>query len=405
MRKLFISAAFALAACAPAAGEPPSQTSAPVLPGPALPVGGSLSPAGFLTIRDAPPSPWPETVPEDRTGGEDEIGRFARANGLTRMQAEEQINGPPELRAEMDRIADRIRTQEAGNFVGFVMVRDPGVRMEAWFERDAAATLAKYTDNPLFVPREGGISQEEQGRLREIWLDRMQSGRVINSLATDTLSGKIEIGVAIPEAEFRALAAREGWELGPQYAFIFAPAQPPAFADPSIAGLVRVFAREDRAPGMRNTALFVGKITLSDGCFYAEGRDGVRRLAMFGYMAQLGRDEKGFLVVNRPGDSHGAQYRIGEEGAWGGPAGYSDDNPDIARLRAQCGDGEIMNVTEPVSNRLFGLPDPTWVSDYARAKRLSRQAAWDEIKACMAREEERDRTGRDARDRCVQQFN
>ena len=406
MRNVLLIATLALGACTQPTADAPATTGAPVLPGPSLPVGGSLSPAGFLTIRDAPPSPFPSAVPQDRTSGEDEIARFARLNGLTRMQAEEQINGPPELRAEMDRISERIRTQEAGNFAGFVMVRDPAVRMEAWFERDAAATLAKYTDSPLFVAREGGMSQTEQRRLGDIWIERMQATRTITSIATDTLSGKIEIGVGMPEAEFRALAAREGWELGPQYAFSFAPDQPPAITDPSLERMIRVFAREDIAPGMRNTALSTGHIVLEDGCFKLRGRDGGKdRLAMFGYMAQLGRDEEGFLIITNPHASATSQYRIGEEGAWGGPAGYSDDNPDIVRLRAQCGDGEIVNVTEPVSNRLFGLPAPDWVSDYANARKMSRQAAWDEIVQCIAREERRDRTGLNARDRCVNQFN
>ena len=400
-----LALAFSVTGCAPLGDgvAPPTASDAHVSPGPALPVDGLLSPNGYLTVQGAQPSPFPMAVPDDRTG-EDAIDRYARENGLTRSQAEAAINGPPELRQEIARIADNIRRDQAGNFGGFVMVRDPSVRMEVWFERDAAATLARYTASPLFVAREGGINLAEQGRLGAIWTERMRSTRAIGSLATDTASGKIEIGTTIPEADFRALAAREGWELGPQYALSFAPDQPPAFADPTLRSLIRVFAREDMAPVSRNSALFTGRIVLDDGCFKVRMRDGSEKLAMFGYMAQLGYDEHGYLVIKRPGNS-ASQYRIGEEGAWGGPAGFSPDNPAVADLRRACGSGEIVNVTEPASNRLFGLPAPDWVSDYARVNGLSRQDAWDEIIECMAREEVRGRKGIDARDRCVSQFN
>ena len=367
---------------------------------------GTIGPAGFLTIRKAPPQPFPATVPDDPTEGqEDDIGRFARENGLSRMEAERLINGPPELRAEMARIAERVRTENPGNFVQFIMVRDPAVRMEAWFERDAAATLARYTDSPLIVARQGGISLTEQERMSQVWLERARSHPAIGSVSTQNMSRRIEIGVGIPEAEFRALAAREGWELGPGLLLLFAPDQPDAFGIDGLDKLVRVFPREHIMPGARNQALAVGRIVLDDGCFRLERDEGTAPLVMFGYLAALRVDSEGYLTVETPTQPGSYGYRIGEIGAWGGPAWVDESNPDVQELRRECGGGEIVNVTEPVSNRLFSLPDPSWVSDYARAKRLSRQQAWDEIIGCMKRRDPDGSGGLDARNACVDQFN
>lgn len=387
-----ISLAFACTACS-AAGEEPAQSNA------------SAS-VGFLTITETPPSPFPVTVPADPTlGREDLVDRYARENGLTRAQAEAAINGPPELRAEMERIAERIQRDNPENFVTFVMVRDPAVRMEAWFVRDAAKTLAKYTNSPLFVAREGGLSMATQEELRALWLGRMQGehGYAFNTMSGQPQTGKLEIGIAIQEADFRALAREEGWELGPQLDLHFAPPRPPAFAHHGIAEQVRVFAREHLMPGGRNEALFVGRIILDDGCFKVEQRDGFpAHLAMFGYGTYLDRDDEGNLLVRSASDRH---YRVGEMGAWGGPAGVDETNPEVIALRKACGDGPIMNVTEPTSSRLFSLPFPQWVTNYAKAKGLSRQEAWDEIIVCMKREEKTARIGIDARDKCIRQFN
>ena len=392
MRRLLALAlvSTALAGCAAASADTTS---------PPPPVLGD----GYLTIDNAPPTPWPRTVPEDRTiGHEDMFEKFARENGLTLDEAMAAINGPPELHEEFARIRPLIEAGEAGNFGGFVMVRDPAVRMEVWFERDADATLARYTDSPLFVAREGGLSQTGQEELSAIWQRRLEGEHADAFNMLSYGADGVEVGVAIPEAEFRALAAAEGWELGPRVKLLFAQPRPPAFADPALASTVRVFPREHRQPGMRNLALFTGKIVLDDGCFRLERPDGDNPLALFAYETFLDRDEEGYLIVNTEG---GEGYRIGEVGNWGGPAAVIETNPDVAALREACGGGEIVNVTSPTSARLFSLPSPEWVTDYAEAKSMTRQAAWDEIVRCMDRQWRAGRQGLDARDACIRQFN
>ncbi|UOR09493.1 hypothetical protein LCM18_02890 [Qipengyuania flava] len=67
--------------------------------------------------------------------------------------------------------------------------------------------------------------------------------------------------------------------------------------------------------------------------------------------------------------------------------------------------GEIVNVGSPQSLRLFALPFPDWVLNYARATSLSYEDAWDEVIGCMARNEKHARAGMEGRNACIDQFN
>jgi hypothetical protein len=215
----------------------------------------------------------------------------------------------------------------------------------------------------------------------------------------------VEVGVAIEEAEFRALAAQRGWELSPAVSFSFAKPRPPAFAEPSLARYVRVFAREANAKGIQLLAGSRGRIILEDGCFRLAPREAGRPgpLVMFERHTQLALDAENYLVVIG-GFERERRYRIGEIGSWGGPNGVNEEDPDVRELRRQCGTGEIVNLAEPQSQRLFSLPDPEWVADHARARKISYPEAWRRVIACMEREEAR-RPGLGARDRCIRQFN
>ncbi len=387
--------AASVAACAPPPPEKAANSAAP------LPTGATHGQDGFWSIGDVPAIAWPEVVPADPSiGQEDMFDKYARENGLTREQAMNQINGPARLHEIMQRISEKVQREEAGNFVQFVMVRDPSVRMEVWFKRDAAATLAKYTKDPLFVPREGGLSQEERDRIQSEWNRRLSDAGLSFSSYGMERERVVKFDLGVTEAHFRKIAQEKGWNLDAPVRFDFARPQPPAFADEALASGVRIFAREHMEPGARHMALYHDTIVLKDGCFKTKGSGD---LVMFAYDAQLSKDDEGYLTVLSP---HGREpYRIGEPGNWGGPNGVDEKNPDVIALRKACGDGGIMNVANPSSARLFALPAPQWVTNYADAKGLTRQKAWDDVTDCMKAEEAEGRTGLDARDVCIRQFN
>ncbi len=372
---------------------------------PAIPAGATLKGSGFITILESPPTPFPDNPPLEPQTLDTFARRTATGTPEERARAWEEANGSAEFQAEIQRLMQVLSQREPGNFVQLRLVRNPDVAAEVWFKRDAAATLGKYTDDPQFRPREGGLTQAEVDALSQIWIERTEPGGVITSLSGDPVAGTLEIGVGVSEAQFREIARQRGWQWGDEVTFTFAPAQVPAFSDTGLERLVRVFAREHRRPGIRHMALFTGRIALEDGCFVLEPREpgGDRQLVMFGYDTQLGRDPQGYLAVTSAVSND--RYRIGEMGNWGGPNGVDESNPDVKRLRQACGDAEVVNVPAPKSQRLFALPPGEWVLDSARVRGLTYVEAWDAVIDCLRRQENADRAGLDARNRCIRQFN
>jgi hypothetical protein len=321
-----------------------------------------------------------------------------------RARAWEEANGSPAFQAELRRLSEVLSREERDNFVQLRLVRDPAVAAEVWFKRDAARTLARYTSDPLFRPRQGGLNASEMESLSRLWAERAAGGDVISVFGVGPL-GEVEISSAVEEAEFRRIASERGWTLGPELKLIFPPPRPPAFANPSLARFVRVFARDANAKGIQLLAGSRGRIVLEDGCFRLAPRQAGEPgpLVMFDRGTQLGLDAQNYLVVIG-GFERERRYRIGEIGSWGGPNKVNENDPDVRELRRQCGDGPLVNVAEPQSQRLFALPDPDWVLDHARAKSVPYREAWHRVIACMKRQEAR-HPGLGARDRCVRQFN
>ncbi len=391
-------AALLLCGCATAPGGAPTAAD------PGLPAGARASAAGYLTIGEVPPSPFPDEPPPEPRTVDDLAKRTSSPDPAVRARAWEEANGSPAFQKELQRLGEVLRREQPDNFVQMRLVRDPGVAAEVWFKRDAARTLARYTSDPLFRPRQGGASLAEQEQLRLAWTERMEGEPAINMVGIDPL-GSVEVGVAVEEAEFRRIAAARGWTFGPEVRLTFPPPRPPAFADPALARYVRAFARDTRAKGIQLTGGYSGRIILEDGCFRLASRTPGERgpLVMFGRETRLALDAQNYLVVL--GEARARRYRIGELGSWPGPNTVDENDPEVRELRRQCGTGPLTNVAEPESDRLFSLPYPHWVADFARARSLPYRQAWGQVIACMKREEQKGRRGLEARDRCIRQFN
>jgi hypothetical protein len=370
-----------------------------------LPTGSSLSPDGFLTILEVPPSPYPDEPPPEPPNIDDFARRVGSRDPAVRAKAWEDANGSAAFQAELQRLREVLAREQPGNFVDVRLVRDPAVAAEIWFKRDAARTLARYTSNPQFRARQGGLNRDELQALQNLWVQRSEGGSLINTVGVDPFTGTVELGIAVEEDIFRREAARRGWALGPNLTLQFPRPRPPAFAEPGLERWVRIFARESNAKGIQLLAGNTGRIVLEDGCFRLARRTAAEPapLVMFGRETQLGRDAQGYLVVRS--EEGRQQYRIGEIGSWGGPNGVDEADPQVQALRARCGAGPIVNVAEPESERLFGLPDPRWVADYARSKSIGYREAWDEVIGCMKRLDRQGRRGLEGRDRCIRQFN
>lgn len=183
-----------------------------------------------------------------------QLDTFARRTSLgtpaERKRAWDEANGSQEFQRELQRLRQVIARAEPGNFVDVRLVRDPGVIGEFIFRQTGAATLARYTQDSRFRAHtlESDLARLE--RLEKQWIERLESGAPISTLARSTAAGQLGLEAGIPEEAFRDLASRKGWDIDdPLLAISYPPSQPPAFASPDLAPLVRAFAREDVAGG------------------------------------------------------------------------------------------------------------------------------------------------------------
>ena len=403
----WIAVFVSLAGCATVQPDAP-QGSAVLMPaGKPSPQGARIERSGYATILSAPPSPFPAEAPP-MPGQLDTLARrTSLGTDADRNRAWEEVNGTAAFQLEFQRLREVIARAESDTFLTVRLVRDPGVIGEFLFSGGGKETLAKYTDDKAFRAVDTSVDPIAFGRLEQTWLGRTEIAEAsINLLGANSIDGTIEMNVGIEEPAFRAIAARRGWDLtDPRLRFTFAQPRPEPFAVAGLAGLVRAFPRENTSAAIRLLAKGTGTVVLKDGCFRHandKGRAG-DTLVMFARDSQLTLDGEGYLAIRSEGGER--QYRIGELGSWGGPNGFSESDEDVRALREACGRDRLINLAAPQSERLFAMPEPLWVLDYAYSKGITYDAAWDRVTACMNRQMDRGRMPMEARDRCIQQYN
>lgn len=352
------------------------------------PRGAVLEPSGFATILSAPPVPYPDVVPPDPYADQP---RPSDANPYAMMNPDQDT-----MRAAIQLLA-RLRTEARGNYVDAMVIRDPKPRYVFYFRRNAAATLARFTSDPRFEAREGGVPAEELEPLFQEWHRRFAKRRLSSTGSLRTFEGDVQINLGVSQAEYEKIAAEEGWPKPPpnvRLTFV-QPVDNASAVSPDAAPFVRVFARQDRNPGVVLTVAISGRIILRDGCLRVDRGEAGQPLALFGREAKLGRDAEGYLVVrspDAPGDLE-KSARVGEIMTWGGYPAPVENEPGVKALRAQCGGGPIVSVGLPESSHKFRVR-PWAITAYAVNKGLTRQAAWDEIRRCWAEEDAKARAAR-----------
>ena len=364
--------------------------------------GASFAADGMASVDRVAASPYPDEPPPELATADTLIDRYARENGLSLGQAKAQINGDEAFRAEMARLGEVLQRDQSENFLGFRLVRDPAVAVEVSFAHDAAATLARYTKNPRFRPIAASKSRAETRALADLWQGRLQQEQIDATFSRDDLTGRLGIELGISETEWRALARKRGWVWGFDVSVSYAKPAPAALREPDLADHIRVFPRSTSAATIVLSSATSGRVVLDHGCFRLAAEHGRGDLVVFDRTTSLGRDSQGFLAVF---ERDSPSMRIGERAIWGGYPGAREQDADIKELRAKCGDGVIISVGVPTSERLFALPYPEWVANYAKAKRLTYRQAWTKIIACMKRREAGSARGLQLREGCYQQFN
>ncbi len=239
----------------------------------------------------------------------------------------------------------RIGRVERGNYVGMRIVRDPSPRFAFQFRRNAAAMLARYTRDPRFTSREGGLTKAELQPVFDTWWKRFEPLRLVGGGGVYEFDGVVRFSMNVDEAEFREIAKRERWVVPDRLQLRFSPPRSTRSIDPALARYVRAFARQDRIPAISLQALLGGRVILRDGCFrLTEDGEADEPLVIFPRDAELGIDAQAYMIMGPSGSS---APRIGERITWGGPQGYSDADPNVQLLREKCGGGPIVAVALP----------------------------------------------------------
>lgn len=345
-----VAIAYTAEAASPLAKRQPSEPPTAVPASSPVPRGATIGASGYATILSAPPAGQiavpPAAPPPPPTDGRPTplpMSREARAARSRMMNPDEAA------RVAVQALNRRFSRAEPRDYIGMRIVRDPSPRFAFQFRRNAAATLARYTRDPRFTSRDGGLTRAELQPIFDEWWKRFEPFRLVGGGSVYEFDGVVRFDMNIDEAGFREIAARERWVLPKRLELRFSPPRNLRSVEPALLPYVRIFARQDRRPALVNDALLSGRVILRDGCFrLVDHGEEHEALVIFGRDLELGRDAEGYMVLKDAGSGRVAP-RIGERMSWGGPRGYSEADPSVKLLRDKCGPGAIVAVGEPDS--------------------------------------------------------
>jgi hypothetical protein len=117
---------------------------------------------------------------------------YAEAYGVTIEEAERRQSN----RWEIVELSTRLKADEAETFGGLYIEHSPAYRVVVLFTRDAAATLARYTRNPIFVPALAAISREALYETHDRAMQMMRATGIRYVSSEDIRTGLINVYVA-----------------------------------------------------------------------------------------------------------------------------------------------------------------------------------------------------------------
>lgn len=309
-----------------------------------VPYGAIIEPSGYTTILAAPPPPYrsaPQPPGQPEWSAEE---RAARRFERTAARSTVPMNPDRATRSTAFSLLDRLRVEARGNFVDVKIERDPEPYYVFYFRRDAAATLARFTNDPRFRARNGGIPRDELEPLYASWERRFRHHRLVQAGDLNPIEGYAQIFLGVSEAEYEPIAVREDWKVPDLIRLKFEPPLDAAQAvAPSVRPFVRVFARAERVVAFDFASYRSGLVVLCDGCFRL-GDAPDAPLALFEREYMLALDDEGFMEVRSVSDPDD-RGRVGELSMAGGHPLLVEGEPGLEALRAQCGAGPIVVIS------------------------------------------------------------
>jgi hypothetical protein len=262
-------------------------------------------------------------------------------------------------RKEAQALEVQLRADEAENLVEFRLVWEPEFHYLVSFLKDADATLARYTSNPIFKSNIVEYSAEALQAKSNEFHDTLRALYPKHDLggesSVDLLKGKVVANLDLYEEDFSTFPTLDAYRNDPMMELRYNwPLDPPEVLSAEAAPLIRHFAHgKIREPMVILGHAGEGKIRLKDGCFFLD--DGKRKDQLLVFPKRVGvvLDDEGYiaLIDRSPYPGNQTTTRAGEPARWfSGPKAVTD--PEILTpLQAVCGeyDAVIIGTPMPVS--------------------------------------------------------
>lgn len=244
---------------------------------------------------------------------------------------------PPPPKDSIGSVSQAIQKNEAETFAGLWIQHQPTYGVVVAFTRNAKATLAKYTKDPLFIPldRPGPTQAELYASQERLLKDLERFGARPSYAGTDIMKAQVEIAVVGDLSAFRAAVDRGEVAL-PRWVRIQGPAPLPHPAPPLPANwraTVKAFPQARyRSGGMELAILKTGTVILEGGCLRLKGE---RRSPVIVWPAEAALDMSGgkVRVLNR---GNGETIDLDSRINLGGNARELDDAKDVVGTDAAC---------------------------------------------------------------------
>jgi hypothetical protein len=246
---------------------------------------------------------------------------------------------PPPPPDSIGVIQRQVAEKEADTFAGLWIQHQPTYGVAVAFTRDAAATLRKYTTDPLFIPveRPGPTVAELHETQERMFTELQRLGAHPMMGGSDIKTGRITIEVVGDLTRFRQ-AVKRGEVRVPPYVEINEPGAlphaappppPPGFVNP-----VKAFPRSRyRASGIELAVLITGKAVLgADGCLRLE-RERHSPVIVWANEAALDLSHGDVRIFNR---ATGQTVRPGETIILGGNSTALKDDADVIDENPAC---------------------------------------------------------------------
>jgi hypothetical protein len=295
--------------------------------------------------------------------------------------AETEPGGPPPPpENSVGVISAKVEVGEKATFAGLWYQHQPVYGVVVAFTRDAAATLKKYTNDPLFIPldRPGPTHAELYETQKHLSQELERLGAHPVSAGSSITTGRVEFDVTGDLTAFHAAVARGEVKL-PSYVDIREPA-PLKIAVPPLPAAaqnpVKAFPRVKlRSGGMELDILRMGVITLKNGCLRTTGDDETPSYvivwpneAALDLVSVKGKVQ----ILNR---LSGERVTVDERMIFGGNAGLLGDDSLVIDTSPACPGpyysmGNFGNYAKIEESQLANR-----AAELAQEKRLSRAAA------------------------------